>query len=87
MSRWAAVRRAIGAFVEERAELSERMWLLNNPWEEDYLHWVGAGDDRRLHGSVPPPADGRRHSVTREGWCRGLAQDEARHRAGPGLFE
>jgi hypothetical protein len=48
------------------------MWLLNHPWEEEYLHWVGSGEGQRLHGHLPPPSDGRRYSVTRGGWCRGV---------------
>ena len=59
-----------------QAELQERTWLLHHPWEEDYLHWVGDGEQRRLHGTVPPPHDGRPHSTTREGWCRGLATED-----------
>ena len=29
------------------------------------------GDGWSLHGSVPPPRDGRRRSTTPEGWCPG----------------
>ena len=64
----------------EQAEIRDRMWLLDNPWEEDYLHWVGEGDDRRLHGRIPPPQDGRQHSTSRDGWCRGLAAEAWRAR-------
>ena len=59
--------RALRAFWAEQNELQERLLLLNRPWEEEYLHWA----DGELHGSVPPPADGRRRSVTRSGWCPG----------------
>ena len=63
-----------------QAEFRERTWLLQHPWEEDYLHWVGDGEQRRLHGAVPPPQDGRPHSTTRAGWCRGLATEELQAR-------
>lgn len=66
---------ALGNAAAECKEVSERMWLLNHPWEEDFLHWTGQGESRRLHGHLPPPADGRRYSVTRGGWCRGLLAD------------
>jgi hypothetical protein len=52
-----------------QVELQERMLLLNRPWLEDLLHWSYDGEKWRLHGTVLPPADGRRRSVTREGWC------------------
>lgn len=52
----------------ETVEASERLWLLQNPWEEDQLHW---GADNRLHGThVPSPC--RRASTTSSGWCPGL---------------
>jgi hypothetical protein len=63
-----------------QAERQERIWLLHHPWEEDYLHWVGEGEHRRLHGTVPPPQDGRPHSTTRGGWCRGLAMEQLQAR-------
>ena len=75
-------RRWIGWFVAQNdggggpSEHQERLWLLHHPWEEDYLHWVGDAEQRRLHGTVPPPQDGRRHSTTRAGWCRGLLTEE-----------
>ena len=59
--------RAFRAFWSEQVEIQERMSLLNRPWEEEYLHWDGAV----LHGSLTPPADGRRRSVTGRGWCPG----------------
>jgi len=59
--------KALSAFWAEQNELQERLLLLNRPWEEEYLHWA----DGELHGSEAPPADGRRHSVTRSGWCPG----------------
>jgi hypothetical protein len=67
--------RAVADIARDCNEAGERMWLLNHPWEEDLLHWVGEGENRRLHGRVPPPADGRRYSVTRGGWCRGFIAD------------
>lgn len=66
------LRRALATlrdFYVEQAELHERMALLNRPWEEEYLHWVREEDGWRLHGHALPPPDGRRRSVTRQGWC------------------
>jgi hypothetical protein len=51
--------------------LQERRQLLDRPWEEDFLHWHRDGDRWVLHGHAAPPADGRRHSTTRDGWCPG----------------
>lgn len=59
-------------FFVEQAELHERMALLNRPWEEEYLHWVWDEDGWQLHGHALPPPDGRRRSVTRQGWCPAL---------------
>jgi hypothetical protein len=56
------------AFHAETVEASERLWLLQNPWQEDLLHW---GADGSLHGSQVP-ASARRPSTTRSGWCPGL---------------
>jgi hypothetical protein len=54
-------------------ELQERLALADRPWEERFLHWAPADDGGwRLHGDVVPPADGRRRSTTRSGWCPGL---------------
>ena len=61
---FAAVRR----FWAEQAEIHERIVLLNRPWEEEYLHWSGAGEQACLHGQLLPP-DGRCHGATRGGWC------------------
>jgi hypothetical protein len=36
------------------------------PWEEEFLHFA---PDGRVHGYFAPPDDGRRRSVTSEGWC------------------
>lgn len=63
------VLRGLRAFLSEQTELQERLLLLNRPWEEELLHWSAA--DGGLHGSVAPPADGRRRSVTASGWCPG----------------
>lgn len=68
---WRATRR----LASEGNEAWERVWLLNHPWEEDFLHWVGEGEFRRLHGQLCPPASGRRCSITRGGWCLGLVAD------------
>jgi hypothetical protein len=63
------------AWLRQRAAvqeaLQERRQLLERPWEEDYLHWHRDGDRWELHGEQPPPADGRRRSITRDGWCPG----------------
>lgn len=60
--------RAFRAFLAEQRELQERLVLINRPWEEELLHWA---EDGELHGRLAPPADGRRRSVTRSGWCLG----------------
>jgi hypothetical protein len=82
--RWARLVTALRTAAANQTELQERMWLLQHPWEEDYLHWAGDGEERRLHGVTPPPQDGRRYSVTRSGWCRGLAADSGRGDGRPG---
>ena len=56
-------------FNAKQAELHERMRLLDQPWQEDLLHWSHDGHDWQLHGHLLPPANGRRRSVTRDGWC------------------
>jgi hypothetical protein len=48
--------------------LHEHQALRNRPWEEDFLHWSLDGE---LHGHLPPPQQGRRHSVASDGWCPG----------------
>jgi hypothetical protein len=62
-------------FAGTQEELTHRRQLLDRPWEEDLLHWhreTGPdGDGWSLHGSIPPPRDGRRRSTTPEGWCPG----------------
>jgi hypothetical protein len=74
--------RRVGAtlkeFDAEVTELHERQRLLNRPWEEDLVHWAFDGEDWHLHGTLPPPDDRRRHSVTRNGWCIGFAKERAR---------
>jgi hypothetical protein len=70
--RLAGLRRLLSrlhAFHTAQAELYERMLLLNRPWEEEFAHWSYDGRDWHLHGHIPPPADGRRRSVTPGGWC------------------
>lgn len=52
-------------------QIYERQQLRNRPWEEDFLHFAVDG---RLHGHIPPPDDGRRHSTTADGWCTGWAR-------------
>lgn len=61
---WTHLRR----FHDEQVEMNQRLWLLNNPWEEDFLHW---GADGTLHGTRAP-MPGRRRGVTKSGWCIGL---------------
>jgi hypothetical protein len=63
---WSRLREANAAQVE----LWERLWLLNHPWEEEYLHWT---PDGQLHGTLTPPPGRGRPSVTTDGWCLGLA--------------
>jgi hypothetical protein len=58
------------AFNAQQVELAERALLLQQPWEEDYLHWAHDGESWRLHGHVLPPPHGR-HSTTSTGWCAG----------------
>ncbi len=60
--------RAFQEFLAGQCELQERLALINSPWEEEFFHW---GSDGALHGHLAPPADGRRRSVTRGGWCPG----------------
>ena len=76
--RVAAVRRSVGRAWTDHVELQERFELLNRPWEETFLHWSGEGQDRQLHGSVPPPRPDRRYSVTSSGWCPGRARRSER---------
>ncbi len=65
-------------FDAEVTELHERQRLLNRPWEEDFLHWAYDGEEWHLHGTLTPPADGRRRSVTRSGWCVAFGRERAR---------
>ena len=44
---------------------------------EQFLHWAFDGQEWQLHGRLAPPADGRRRSVTRNGWCPGLRTSPA----------
>jgi hypothetical protein len=66
---------ALRKFLTEQAELHERLALMNRPWEERFVHWAGDPEHPHLHGQIPPPQDGRRRSVTRGGWCPGLARE------------
>jgi len=52
---WARLRE----FHANHAQLVERHLLVNEPWEEEFLHWSRSG---LLHGSYVPP---------RDGWCPG----------------
>lgn len=71
MNRWLRVLAWLHEFKAMQLELQERVLLLNRPWEEEVTHWAHDGHDWQLHGHRPPPADGRRHSVTPDGWCPG----------------
>jgi hypothetical protein len=63
-----AVRRIREANAAQ-VELRERVWLRQEPWREEFLHWSFDGDEWRLHGERLPWPDGRGRSVTRSGWC------------------
>jgi hypothetical protein len=52
-----------------QTEIAQRLDLLNRPWEEDMLHWSWNGERWELHGRRSPPPDGRRRSMTDQGWC------------------
>ena len=52
-----------------QVELQERALLRQQPWLEELLHWSYDGEEWQLHGHRLPPRDGRRRSVTRDGWC------------------
>ncbi|MDT7555011.1 MAG: hypothetical protein QOI16_3551 [Pseudonocardiales bacterium] len=75
--------KSLREFDAEVTELHERQRLLNRPWEEDFLHWAFDGQEWHLHGTLPPPAGRRRHSVTRNGWCVGVARERTRIRPAP----
>lgn len=60
--------RGLRSFAAEQRELHERMLLLERPWEAQYLHWSGTGEQAELHGTLTPPR-GRRLGVTAGGWC------------------
>ena len=62
---------ALREFYAGYKRIHERRQLLDRPWEEDLLHFARDG---QLHGHIPPPNDGRRHSVTSDGWCPGWAR-------------
>ena len=73
---WGWIERGLANLKELNAELGEayeRRQLLDRPWEEDFVHWSFDGENWHLHGTLTPPADGRRRSVTRGGWCPGRA--------------
>jgi hypothetical protein len=57
--------RSVREFCAVQVELQERLILADRPWEQELLHWA----DGELHGRVAPPDDGRRRSVTADGWC------------------
>jgi hypothetical protein len=78
VSRLARLLAPLREFHATQLELQQRRWLLNQPWEEEFLHWAYDGEHGKLHGQVLPPPDGKRHSVTSSGWCPGIrrARDE-----------
>jgi hypothetical protein len=59
---------ALRKFCAGYARIHERQSLLNRPWEEDFLHFARDGS---LHGHLLSSPDGRRRSVTSDGWCPG----------------
>ncbi len=61
---------ALTRFWAEQKEMSERLSLMERPWEEQYLHWAWEGGRYVLHGELVP-ASGRRMSTTHGGWCLG----------------
>lgn len=63
---------ALARFWAEQKEFSERLSLLDRPWEEHYLHWASEGGEPVLHGDLVPSTR-RRMSTTRGGWCRRCA--------------
>lgn len=71
---WLGALREIDAQI---TELHERQRLLHRPWEEEFTHWSFDGAHWRLHGTLLAPAGRHRRSVTRGGWCPGLAADIA----------
>lgn len=86
MNRWLRWLDRLREFNATQIELQERLVLLNRPWEEEFAHWAHDGHDWQLHGHRPPPADGRRHSVTSRGWCLGLQAFSGSERpGGPGF--
>jgi hypothetical protein len=60
---------ALTRFWAEQKEMSERLSLMERPWEEQYLHWALENGRYVLHGDLAPTT-GRRMSTTRGGWCR-----------------
>lgn len=62
-------------FFADYQRLYERRELVNRPWEEEFLHFALDGS---LHGRITPPSDGRRRSVTSDGWCPGWARQHRR---------
>ena len=63
---------ALARLWAEQKEISERLSLLDRPWEERYLHWAFEGGEYVLHGDLVPSTR-RRMSTTRGGWCRRAA--------------
>ena len=60
---------ALRQFYAGYARIHERQSLLNRPWEEEFLHFARDGS---VHGHLlSPTSDGRRRSVTSDGWCPG----------------
>ncbi len=71
MNRWRRLLARVREFNATQVEMQERLLLLNRPEEEKYTHWAYDGHTWQLHGHLPPPDDGRRRSVTPDGWCLG----------------
>ena len=70
---WRALRKSFAGYQV----IHEQQQLLNRPWEEDFLHFACDG---QLHGHLLPPRDGRRRSVTSDGWCPDCGRPDVQQR-------
>jgi len=64
----------VRAVLAEIRELDERLYLVNRPWEEEFLHWARDEHGWHLHGHRVPPSNTRIRSITSTGWCPGLGK-------------
>jgi hypothetical protein len=65
-------------FNADQVEIRQRLWLINRPWEEEFLHWAYDGHQWQLHGFRTPP-DNRHRATTSSGWCTGLRRRPSPH--------